>query len=324
MIQELKRKRWRLSKELKIRTPEESLKFIEELGMVAVVSDKILPSFYDTIYVSSGDYRYRFDSERVERMWKLAHNLAAEKKIYYGRLLKRGNLLISMNLFSSFLRLYPIPNFPDFYWEGKLSRMGKEIMEALLANGPLSTERIYSDLRLWKKEHRKKLQSALVELQSKMLICCAGTVIKGKTRWGSTVWAVLEKWLPEHVRIKAEEIDEDEAMTNIIEKFVYAAILANEQMIARFFKWNTDRVKAIVKAMLDNNIISIYEFKGTKHLFHNCLFLELDGRLTLKPWPDSILHQATRKVWNERTISEIDKIKRLKYDRKCGELLQNS
>ncbi|HID93077.1 MAG TPA: hypothetical protein EYP60_03170 [bacterium (Candidatus Stahlbacteria)] len=68
MIQELKRKRWRLSKELKIRTPEESLKFIEELGMVAVVSDKILPSFYDTIYVSSGDYRYRFDSERVERM----------------------------------------------------------------------------------------------------------------------------------------------------------------------------------------------------------------------------------------------------------------
>jgi len=267
MIEEIKKKRWRLSEELKIKTPEESLQFINELGMVAVVSHKILPSFYDGIYVSSGDYRHRFDSERVERMWKLTHDLAAEKKIYYGRLLKGSNILIPMNLFPSFLRLRPIPAFPDVYWEGKLSRMGKEVMEVLLASGPLSTENIYSGLRLWKKEHRKRLQSALLELQAKMLICCAGTAIKGGTKWGSTVWAVLEKWLPESVRLKAEEIDEDEAMTNIIEKFVYAAILVNEKMIVRFFRWNKDKVKAIVQAMLDNNILSICEFKGTKHLF---------------------------------------------------------
>ena len=45
-ILHIKRIRWRLSKDIKIKDRSAALQFVDDLGFVTVVSDKVLPSFY--------------------------------------------------------------------------------------------------------------------------------------------------------------------------------------------------------------------------------------------------------------------------------------
>lgn len=250
----IKRKRWKLSKDLKIKDTADALQFVDDLGFVAVVSDKVLPSFYDAVFQSDEIYVHRFNAERVERMWNLTHDLAAEKLIYYGKLIGKKNLLISMKLFPNVLLLYPVPDYNELYWAGNLRKMGKDVMDLLFKEGPCSTPEIQTMLGLGKNEKRE-LQRVLVDLQRQALICCAGTEVKGRAKWGSTIWDAMERWIPEETKMRASSIPERKARIHLVDKFVYAAIQTNSNIIRKYFGWPQSQVAEVVNHLVEASIL---------------------------------------------------------------------
>lgn len=254
-VLQTKRKRWRLSKDLKIRERSTALKFIDDLGFVAVVSDKVLPSFYDAVFQSDEIYGHFFNSERVERMWNLTHYLASEKLTYYGKLIGKKNLLISMNLFPDVLQLHPIPDYNELYWAGDLRKMGKDVMDILSEEGRCSTPDMQTFLGL-QKDDKREFQSVLVELQSQALICCAGTEVKGGAKWGSTIWDTMERWVPEDTKVRAASIPEFEARIHIVERFVYAAVQTNFKTIKKYFGWSKKETEETIDHLVNSGVLS--------------------------------------------------------------------
>lgn len=238
---------------------EEAQHFAERLGIVSVFSDKMVPSLATAIYTN--DLPNQFEAN--QRVWDFAHSLMSEKKIYYGRLLKPRNTLISMKLLPCFIKAYTIPDYRKLYRAGVLSKIAKSIMELLIESQPLMTIQIKERLRFFKKMHKKALENALKELQENFLICCSGKIAHCKCRWRFSLWAPTLKWIPDTVQSKAEQLNREVAMCRIIEKFVYTTVLTNERTIAQFFAWPLNEVRTVVKSMLKKGLISYrYSRKG--------------------------------------------------------------
>jgi len=276
-LEEIKKIRWRLVESLQLRSIDEVKRFIDDLGMVAVYSDKFIPDLYHATYSKEKPRTDGWNWDRIERSWNFALTLTTEKKIYYGKIIRKKNYLISMKLFPSFYSLYAKPDYLDEYYAGHLSRKAKEIMGLLTERKVLSTDRIRSCLptrrqgilpyfSLKGKEKTRALHKALVELQGKGMISCVGSVKRGASNWDTFLWGVLEDWLPEDIKIEAANLDGQKAMSNIIEKSVYTLVITEQITIAKFFKWNLDEVERVTQSLLRQGILEIYEFEGKKYL----------------------------------------------------------
>ena len=242
---------------------EEAQHFAQRLGIVSVFSDKIVPSLATAIYTN--DLPNQFEAD--QRVWDFAHSLMSEKKVYYGRLLKFRNTVISMKLLPCFVKINTIPDYKELYREGSLSKIAKSIMELLVKSEPLMTIQIKGRLRTYKKMHKKALENALKELQENFLICCSGKIAHCKCRWRFSLWTRTPKWIPDAVKSKAQQLSRKVAMRKIIEKFVYTTVLTSERTIARFFAWPLNEVKTVVKSMVEKELISYYYSKKELLLF---------------------------------------------------------
>lgn len=276
-LEEIKKIRWRLVESLQLRNIDEAKRFIDDLGIVAVYSDKFIPDLYHATYSKEKPRADGWNWDRIERSWNFALALVAEKKIYHGKIIRKKNYLISMKLFPSFYKLYAKPDYLDEYYAGHLSRKAKEIMDLLTERKVLSTDRIRSCLptrrqgilpyfSLKSKEKTRALHKALVELQGKGMISCVGSVKRGASNWDTFLWGVLEDWLPEEIKVEAAKLDEQKAMSNIIGKFVYALVATDQEMIAKFFKWNLEEVERITQSLLKQGILGTCEFEDKKYL----------------------------------------------------------
>jgi hypothetical protein len=262
-VREIKRKRWLLSENLQILRIEEARCFVQRMGIVSIFSDKILPSLATAIYTNELPTQFEAD----QRVWDFAHSLMSGKKSYYGRLLKSRNVLISTKLLPCFLRLTPIPDYKRLHQAGRLSTTATSIMELLLDSKPLTTVQIKDRLQNLKKSSKKIFERALKELQENFLICCAGKVAHCKCRWRFSLWSPTQNWIPQGVRSRAQACSRAEAMSTLIEKFVYTTIKIDEKKIARFFKWPLDEVRSRVESLIEKGRILHYHYGRETFLF---------------------------------------------------------
>lgn len=264
-FERLKIRRWRLENKRKIKNIKEAENFVNELGLLAPFSHKLLPTLYQATYSKSKPRADGWDWDRIDKTWNFAKDLAAQKKAYYGKLISRKNCLISMALFPSFYKLYKKGYYLDEYYDGYLSRTAKQIMDILSNSKPLPTKILRSRVGLRGKEGTREFHNALEILETKAMIARVGSV-KSSTGWDAFIWGTLEDWLPQEIKEQAEEISPEEAMTNIIEKFVFALVITDTTTISRFFKWQKELVKECVYNLISEKKISEYTFENKKVL----------------------------------------------------------
>ncbi|MBI4723003.1 MAG: hypothetical protein HY769_08445 [Candidatus Stahlbacteria bacterium] len=270
-VDAIKTKRWRLTKPLHLHTISEAKEFIDHLGILTVFSDKVLPNLYDATY-SAGkpiakDGSEGWDWDRIDRAWQFALMLARDKIVFYGKLIRNKNLLISMKAFASFYRLWGGKDYLDEYYAGNLSHTAKEMMAVFTKHKILNTKQIRSYILLRGKEGTKVLHKTLVELQGKGLLTCVGSI--RRRSWDTFLWGILEDWVPEEIKIEAASLSKEEAMTNIIKQFVYSVVVTDELTITRFFKWNAEQVSERVNYLVSNGSLNVVDFEGNE-----CLTLE--------------------------------------------------
>ena len=276
LINEIKAKRWRLIKPLHLHTISEVKEFIDNLGVLAVFSDKVLPNLYDATYSAGKPRADGWDWARIDRAWQFALTLARGKLVFYGKLIRKKNLLISMKFFANFYRLWGGKDYIDEYYAGNLSHTAKEMMEVFTKHKILNTNQIRSYVLLRGKEGTKVLHKTLVELQAKGMLTCVGSIRRGTSSWDTFLWGILEDWIPDDIKIEAESLDKEEAMTNIIKQFVHTLVVTDELTITRFFKWNAEQVSGLIRHLVANGSLHIVEVEGRK-----CLTLE-ERRCDLK------------------------------------------
>ncbi|KPK62834.1 hypothetical protein AMJ83_09505 [candidate division WOR_3 bacterium SM23_42] len=259
----IKKKRWLLERNAKIFRVEEAKEFVKRLGLVSALSNEHLPSLAKAIYTA--DLPNRFEAS--QRLWDFVHILITKKWVYYGRILPAHNTIVSMELLPCFLHLYPIPDYRSLYEQRILSEMGKQVMDLLHERGPLMTQEIRNQLGISSLQTRKELAHALVELQRKSLLCCAGKVAQCRCRWRFGIWAPVDKWVPRKIKTKARALSDEEAKRRIIDKYVYTAVRTTPKAIARFFNWSLKEIDSTLSSMIDKEVVSSYNHQGEEYLF---------------------------------------------------------
>jgi transcription initiation factor IIE alpha subunit len=262
-LRTIKNKRWLLDRSTKIFRIEEAKEFIERLGFVSALSNGHLPTLSKAIYTD--DLPNKFEAD--QRVWDFLHVLITKKWVYYGRMLGPNNTVVSMKLLPSFIRLYPIPDYRVLYEQGALGDMAKSVMDLLSEQGPLMTHQISSQLEISSQPTKRILRQALLELQRRLLICCAGKIARCKSRWRFGVWAPVDKWVPQAVKTKAKLLSDGEAKCRIIEKYIYTTARTTPKAIARFFNLPLREVREVVSSMIDKELVSSYNHQGEEYLF---------------------------------------------------------
>jgi hypothetical protein len=178
-----------------------------------------------------------------------------------------NNTIVSMELLPSLIRLNPIPDYRDLYEQSVLSEMAKSVMDLLNEQGPLMTHEIKHKLGFSSASKKGKLRQVLLELQRRLLICCAGKVARHNCRWRFGVWAPAAEWVPQKVKARAKLLSTAEAKCRIIEKFIYTSARTTPKTIARFFNLPLKEVREIVSSMIDKELVSSYNLQGEEYLF---------------------------------------------------------
>jgi len=259
----IEKKRWLLDKNKKIFRVAEAKEFVERLGLVTVFCNGRLPCLLDAIYTD--DLLNRF--EAVQRLWDFVHVLITEKWAYYGRILGGRSTIISMNLLPSLMHLKAVPDYRNLCKQGSLSRMEKSLMDMLDSNGPLMTHEIRGKLGIASQPAKENFARTMVDLQRKLLICCAGKITYSRWGWRSGLWATTEQWIPRDVMVRARVLSEEEARRRLTEKYIYATTRTTTRSIARFFNWPIGDVVRTVSSMIDKEMVSSYNHKGETYLF---------------------------------------------------------
>jgi len=203
-----------------LNTEEEALNFINKHGCVTLFPIKGLtfPSLYRA---ASGKDR----EEKFTKTWTWADHMAQEKKIYYGKLVRKQVTLVSLEMFPHFYRLYRRSEF---------SGTPQKILEFLKRHGATSTTDLRKGLNLMGRENNKEFTKAMDELQ---LAFAVAVVDREESPKMTYTWNLLERWMPQELLRKAEVLSEESAKEKISARLVENKIILRAEEADRLLGW---------------------------------------------------------------------------------------
>lgn len=174
-------------------------------------------------------------------VWEMKNILSAEKKIYYGKLLKNRPTMVSLNYFTYFYVLSRRSGSTDEYLRefagGNLSSAGKSIMDALSDSSPQVTKGLKLASGLHTKADRKEFDNGIAELQRKMFI------VKVAEHYDPFTfeWDVVPRRFPKETR-RARKISEEQARERILQRYFENQLVATVASIQRLFGWQKQEI----------------------------------------------------------------------------------
>ncbi len=206
-------------------------KFIDSLGFcyAFTAGPGDLPGLFDVLATRS-----------IDRMWTWAwqwkDELATERKVFYGKVLRRKPTYISLAYLPSFYALTGNVGEPDDYLqayrEGRLSLLAKNLYECVRAQGACSTWVLRKQF-VPRGARSGAFHRALSDLQSRFLIAKVGESEGGGY---SFIWDVFDRWLPQVAR-SAGRISIDHAAATVLERYLRTVGAAPAGAIVDLFGW---------------------------------------------------------------------------------------
>ncbi len=268
-LQVLRARRWR-TEAPNIRSEEEALGFIDELGVVAEFSHKSLPTLYGAVHSEEPPDEKGWNWDRIDRTWHSALGLARRKRIYYGKLFGGNTVLISLRVLAPFLNVYAPVDYLEEYFSGRLARLGKEIMDLLMSYGVQSSEDLKARLAVKGKEGAYTFKKALSELQAKGLISTVGAVKRGRSGWEVLLWDAVEHWIPEEVRRDRDRIDPEDALIEVLWTTVNAMTYTTANEVRRTLRLKIEDVQAGLEHLVETGRLARLTREDGTGLYHTC------------------------------------------------------
>ena len=187
--------------------------------------------------------------------WELKDSLPAQKRVYYGKLLRGRPVLVALDLVPAFYALargrQRARDYRLEYAAGHMSHTARRLMDALAREHPQYTRGLRANTFTLEPSKTREFERAMAELQQGMW------VVKTEERYEPTFsyrWDLLEAWLPEAVAT-GRGLRRDTAVERVIERYVRGAIFTDERLLARLFGLRAGEVERAVRRLVETKAL---------------------------------------------------------------------
>lgn len=191
----------------------------------------------------------------ISLVWNAKDALAAEKKVYYGKALKKRPSFIALDIFPAFCRLqgrtHGAEDYAVEYMRGHLSHEAKRIMEALLEQSPLVTADLKLASRLSHPDKRAAFDRAMAELQQRMYIVKIAEFYDPFT----FLWDLVERRFAEEIEL-SRRLNETQARERILAQYFTLLWVSNAVRIKRLFGWPNDAIEHTLESLKSQNVLA--------------------------------------------------------------------
>lgn len=215
----------------RIRTKQQALRFVNSLGFCYAFTSGPghLPGLFDVLATRS-----------VDRMWSWAwqwkDELATERRLFYGKVLRRKPTYIALDYLPQFFALSgnvgEIDDYLQAYREGHLSLLAKSLYEYVRAHGPCSTWVLRRQF-VSRGNRGGAFHRALSDLQGKFLVAKVGELEEGSY---SFIWDTFERWMPQVVRASGD-ITASRAAAAVLDRYLQTVGAAAPPKVQDLFDW---------------------------------------------------------------------------------------
>ena len=236
--------RERVTAQHRVRNADQLVRMVDEVGFCFAFTPAEglpIPGCFDHLSTSDNDRKWGW-------MWGWKDELAEEKRLYYGPILARKPTFVSMKLLPVLYATFGRAGEPDDHLEdvrsGRISDIGRRIIDHVTAKGESQTRRMRAELGITSKEGRGQYDKALDEVQRLMYVARVKAVGEGREEYNYTYDLFVRRY-PEIVK-KAEPIGSADARDRVLAIAVGLAGGLTERQAAKLFDWaDSDMRRAI-------------------------------------------------------------------------------
>jgi hypothetical protein len=222
-IQQYRAKTYHTAPGLRVKSAEEAVTFVNERGFVYFwpVKNVLMPSLWNAAAGDRPVPNEHDDPGHVTWGWK--DGMLGKRRWYYGRVLRKRNMFISLDVLPYFYALSPNYGDPDQdylidYEHGRLTAAAKQIYEALLYKGPLDTISLRKNAGLTSRTADSEYNHALDVLQTSFRILPVGVAEVGAWNY-AFIYDIVNRHFPD-ILDRAHPISEPEARQKLVELYL--------------------------------------------------------------------------------------------------------
>jgi hypothetical protein len=227
----------RILKAHRVRNAGQLVQLIDALGFAFAFTlrtgDAPIPACFDHLSTNDTNRKWNW-------MWVWKDELPEAKKLYYGSLLARKPTFVSLKLLPTFYATFGRAGEPDDHMEdvraGRLSDVGRRIIEFLGQNGETQTKRMRAELGITSKEGRATYGKAIDEVQRLMYVARVRAVGEGREDYNYT-YDLFARRYPEAVKA-AERLGSADATAALVSRTLDLAGALTEKQLLRLFEWD--------------------------------------------------------------------------------------
>ncbi|MBP2242230.1 hypothetical protein J2Z40_002804 [Cytobacillus eiseniae] len=218
----------------KIKTYEEAVKVVEELGLLPLaplVPD--YPSLNSITTEESWHSGTEFDP------WNWRTQFSVDGVAGYGKFMKKKSVLISRQLLPYVKRVLGFnDSVEERYYKGNVSREALHLYRIIHEEEGIDTRALRTKAEMREKEKKKLFENALVELQGTMDIVISGIQEKKnedgeRNGWSSTSFETYDSWAKRN-HIDSIALDREEAKEYLLTHFKNVCV--NEASVKKLEK----------------------------------------------------------------------------------------
>jgi hypothetical protein len=254
-VQNWRDTRFRRRSELQVRSLQQALEFVEDVGFCFLfpASGIEMPSLWEAICGMARSLPAHHDDQELGYAWEWKDELPSRGLAYYGKLLRKKPMLISLKLLPHFYALSDnsgeLDDYVLEYQDGKLSIEARQVYEALLEHGALPTSHLRRRAGLSGKEDARRFDRAIVELQLGLKIVKTG--ISDANAWKYCyVYDVLLRHWPDLAQ-RARAISSQQAMSTLLLTHLHNVGVATVEEVVRLFGWELLRVEELLRRLTE-------------------------------------------------------------------------
>ncbi|GIN86221.1 hypothetical protein J6TS2_26070 [Heyndrickxia sporothermodurans] len=212
----------------KVKTYEEAIKVIEEIGLLPLAP--LIPD-YPSLNSITSQSAWHSDTEFDPWIWRT--KFSADGVAGYGKFIKKKSNLVSRKLLPYVKAvLGSNETVEERYYNGNVSKEALNLYEIISQEEGIDTRELRKKAGLKEKENKKLFDHALLELQGAMDIVISGIQEKKnadgeKNGWSSTAFETYDSWASRN-NIEVIGADKEEARNYLIDHF--SRICSNESL----------------------------------------------------------------------------------------------
>ncbi|GAC1487769.1 MAG: hypothetical protein NVS1B1_03820 [Candidatus Limnocylindrales bacterium] len=242
----------------RVRNPDQLVRMIDACGFpygfTLRPGDAAIPACFD--HLSTTD-----DAQRWNWMWVWKDELPEAKRLYYGALLVRKPTFVSNAFLPTFYATFGRAGEADDHLEdvraGRLSDIGRRIIEYLGAKGETQTKRMRSELGITSKDGKLQYGKAIDEVQRLMYVARVRAVGEGREDYNYTYDLFVRRY-PEIVKA-AERISSADACLALLDRTVELAGAVTPKQLGRLFEWDEALQERAIRRAVERGTIALHE-----------------------------------------------------------------